>query len=676
MIRMSYSLRALVAAGVAATCALLPATALAGTYSVTQTLNADTTGWAYSGNPGFTGCSKTLVSGTCSGLTAPSPLYIIGSGAAVAGTGARWVWTAPQGLSVSSGSVMPYWSIAAKGTTAYLQTATAGQTLTAQPRQLEAAGASSPTWAIPSGTTQLAVALSTSSAVTYPSALSNVAKVSKLQVVLSDTTAPTVSGSVVGVPSSGSFAASTTQVCVNVSAGDVGSGVTNLSVKNAAGTVLASFTPTAQSAFQPGAASVTNQQLCVPVAKLTQGTQTLTLAATDAGGNTTTTNATVKIDAAAPVATVAPAAGSVISSRQPDIHVNLSPGAGRVILSASGFLDGTQSLTFLLSVDSTSLVWSGGTDLSVGKHTVSWTATDNAGNTSQGSYSFTIAGPTFTISGSLASNAVAKTGSGICGTVTATDSLGSVKEVDVYVDGKFQSSFFGPSTPGALVTKNVCLPATFSDGLHTLRVRGTDSVGGTTDQTTPFSVDTAGPTIAASGTLISSELAGTTRQCASVTANDPNGISKLELRDENGTAATYSSPNPPTSLTQALCLDPSTLSQGTHTVDIIATDSFGVQTDKQYTISVGVPAAAITYSWDGQHTLTVSVRFDAGPYTLRHYDFSTDFPQGAPSGDNGGSTATLTSTYGLFGITSASVYWHATDSQGHATSGEFDIQFG
>src|SRR5262249_54587373 len=158
------------------------------------------------------------------------------------------------GLSVSSGSLSVYWAVAAKDTTAYLQTSTSPSTLAAQPRQNESKGATSTTWAVPGGTQALDVALSTKSAVTYAANLANIIKVTKFVVTLRDADPPTASGVQATTSPAG-------QACIAATAADTGSGVTKLTVLNRTGGVLATAKLAAQSVFKPGAATV-NQNVC------------------------------------------------------------------------------------------------------------------------------------------------------------------------------------------------------------------------------------------------------------------------------------------------------------------------------------------------------------------------------------------------------------------------------
>ncbi len=378
---MYRSLRVPLLAVVAGVCAALPTPALAGTYTVSQSTPADIAGWALSGSdPGITGCSYQINSGVCARIQQPRPLVLVGSGATKAGSAGLWTWTAPPTTSVVSGSVSVSYATLATHTTVYLKTRTAGQTFESQPRKFESRGSGAAQWSVAKGAQAIGIAFTTAGAVTYGSGLGNLIRINHLDLMLSDTTAPTVSAQ--GTLTNQGWLTGISPVCLTASAADAGAGVARIDLEDAAGHVLDSYIAAGSSAIHPGALQV-DHQLCVTPANLAEGIQTLHVVAVDAAGESAESAVQVKVDTVAPKATATQPSGSIVD-RRPAVSVRLDGGPSG-IAAATGDLDG-QPLTLSAGV----LSLTPGTDLALGTHTVRWTATDGAGNTASDQFSFMV----------------------------------------------------------------------------------------------------------------------------------------------------------------------------------------------------------------------------------------------------------------------------------------------
>jgi hypothetical protein len=172
------------------------------------------------------------------------------------------------------------------------------------------------------------------------------------------------------------------------------------------------------------------------------------------------------------------AAGSIgyrLDTADPQIDGDFSATAGsngwyvsNVQLNASAY-DATSGLASLvMSIDGGSSTSYADTALTDGVHTVSLTATDNAGNSSTTAQTFRIdtVAPGLNLSTSGTSGSGGWYRSSVQVTASASDSGSGVAQIEVSKNGGAWSTVSGP--------------VTFTDGVHTYRFRATDHAGNIT----------------------------------------------------------------------------------------------------------------------------------------------------------------------------------------------------
>ena len=162
---------------------------------------------------------------------------------------------------------------------------------------------------------------------------------------------------------------------------DAGAGVAAASLRSA-GTVLDSDSVAVQSATQPGRTAYSGTLSTSPAA-LGDGSHALDVVVADAAGETTTTPVQVKVDAHAPVAVTLKPSGSTTDLR-PAVSFSVDPGpSGLGTLEAS--LDGAS-----MQVTGADATFTPAADLTYGVHTVTFHATDGAGNSRDGAWTFDV----------------------------------------------------------------------------------------------------------------------------------------------------------------------------------------------------------------------------------------------------------------------------------------------
>ncbi len=302
-------------------------------------------------------------------------------GDAAAGAVGLWTWTAPAGTSIAKGSVDVQFRTNAPGVTVYLKARTTAQKFEDVDKLDENGGDGSGTWEIPSGRQVVGLAMRSADKHTFGDKWANNLRIGSLALSLSDASAPVVSAA--GPLTSGRWLNATTKVCMTVSASDTGSGVAGIELDDASGRAIDSYDVPVQSPVVPGSTTLSHD-LCVVPSTLGQGAHALKLVARDASGETASKPVTVNVD------TIAPAAHDRLpadrtTSRRPAVSFGVEAGpSGLAAFSAD--LDGA-SMTITGSTASIQPT----ADLSLGTHTVHWSATDGAGNTASGQWSFTVA---------------------------------------------------------------------------------------------------------------------------------------------------------------------------------------------------------------------------------------------------------------------------------------------
>jgi len=359
----------------------VPTAAQAGTYSFTVDTSADISGWQFFHDPGFYGCSIKSHPGPCADgdVPSPTPLRIFALGTASHLANAYWEWLAPPTTTIDHGSLTVTTRITAADTYAFMKARLRSESLVGAPKLHETSGDGTFTWSIPAGNQAASVSLKTDVDRNYGTKWHNSLEVDSLSATLRDDTAPSVSLS--GPLASGAWLNQSQQVNLTVDATDAGAGVAAASLRDA-GAELESDAVAAQSATQPGRASYTGTLGTSPAA-LGDGSHALDVVVADAAGETTTTPVQVKVDAHAPVAvTLKPS--SQTTDLRPAVSFSVDPGpSGLGTFEAS--LDGAT-----MQITGADATFAPAADLAYGPHTVTYHATDGAGNSRDGVWTFDV----------------------------------------------------------------------------------------------------------------------------------------------------------------------------------------------------------------------------------------------------------------------------------------------
>ena len=369
----------------AAAAALLAGTAApaarAGTYDVSVSTAAEVSGWQFFHDAGFYGCSIKSHPGPCADgdVPSPTPLRIFAYGTAAHQANAYWEWLAPPTTTIESGSIRVVTATAATDTYAYMKARLRSEAFVGSPQLHTVSNDGTYVWSIPSGNEAIGLFLKTDVDRTYNDKWKNTIRVTDLTARLRDDTAPAVVLS--GPLASGTWLNQSQQVNLTVTATDAGSGVASASLRSG-GAVLDTDAVPAQSATQPGRTDYTGTLGTSPAA-LGDGSHTLGVVVADAAGETATTPVQVRVDAHAPVAVAMSPAASTTNVR-PDVSFSVDPGpSGLGTFEAS--LDGAPMQ--ISGADATSTPQA---DLAYGVHTVTFHATDGAGNSRDGSWTFAV----------------------------------------------------------------------------------------------------------------------------------------------------------------------------------------------------------------------------------------------------------------------------------------------
>ncbi len=376
-------LGALAAAAALVAGAAAPA-ARAGTYDVSVSTAADVSGWQFFHDSGFYGCSFRSHPGPCADgdVASPTPLRIFALGDAAHQANAYWEWLAPPTTTIESGSVRVVAATAATDTYAYMKARLRSESFVGSPQLHVASNDGVFVWSIPSGNEAVGLFLKTDVDRTYGDKWKNTIRVTDLTARLRDDTAPSVMLS--GPLATGGWLNQSQQVNLTVDASDAGSGVVAASLRDA-GTVLDSDALPAQSATQPGRTSYTGTLGTSPAA-LGDGSHTLDVVVTDAAGETATTPVQVRVDVHAPAA-VALSPAATTTDVRPPVSFAVDPGpSGLGTFEAS--LDGTP-----MQISGSDASLTPQADLAYGPHTVTFHATDGAGNSRDGSWTFAVVDP-------------------------------------------------------------------------------------------------------------------------------------------------------------------------------------------------------------------------------------------------------------------------------------------
>jgi hypothetical protein len=368
-------------AAAAALAGVVTPAAHAGTYDVSIRTIDDISGWQFFHDPGFFGCSISSRPGPCADgdVPSPTPTRIFAYGTAEHLASSYWEWLAPPTTTIEHGSVRVVAATAASDTYAYMKARLRSESFVGSKQLNVTSNDGTFVWSIPSGNDAFGVFLKTDVDRTYTDKWKNTIRVTDLTATLRDDTAPRVVLS--GPLAAGTWLNQSQQVNLTVDAEDAGAGVAAVSLLSA-GTVLDSDAVAVRGGSQPGRPSYTGTLGTGPAA-LGDGSHTLDVLVTDAAGEATTMPVQVKVDAHAPVAAgMSPAAST--PDRRPAVSFSVDAGpSGLGTFEAS--LDGVP-----MQISGSDAAFTPQADLAFGTHTVSFHATDGAGNTRDGTWSFSV----------------------------------------------------------------------------------------------------------------------------------------------------------------------------------------------------------------------------------------------------------------------------------------------
>jgi hypothetical protein len=356
---------------------------------------------------------------------------------------------------------------------------------------------------------------------------------------------------------------------------------------------------------------------------LADGSYAVQLTATDAAGNATTKTVNFTLATAAPVVTI---------NGAPSITNNANLTISGTVTTSDAQFGDTVALTAQLAGSTTKLnvpltngaftltaqqlaALNGTAKLADGVYTVNLTATDAAGNTTTKAVSFTLDTQAPNLSAGLAHDTGTSATDGITSDDTVvgkiTDSQHLMVELRAGFDGAAPANFSNVSLnpDGSFTLTPAQLAAiaggSLADGAHTLHLVACDQAGNLSSFNVSFTLDSTPPALSA-GLLFGngSSVTGDDTILGTVT-DDGSGLAKLTAGLDGAAAANF------TDITASVdsgsgvfSLSPSqlagiaggTMSNGAHTLHLIATDVAGNVTteDVAFTLDVTGPSISAT----------------------------------------------------------------------------------
>jgi hypothetical protein len=371
-----------------------------------------------------------------------------------------------------------------------------------------------------------------------------------------------------------------------VTATTVPTGITVISITNAAGTIIAHV-----------AASCT----------ATIGANTVVLTVTDGNDGTATANLTVNVSAnTAPTLTFA--AASVSSGASTTNTPTTATDNGSI----TGYAVQSQgTYTGTISANSSGVV-SISNAAPVGAHTITIRATDNCGATNDATFTLTVSNnaPTFTPAAALSRQQGSPAGVAVTiGTVAdAQTATGSLTLTQITGGTATGITFANITNINGTITAQVSASCTATAG--TVRFQVSDgSLTGTGDLQVNVMANTA-PTL---NYAVASVNTGASTTNSPATASDNGSISSYAIQSQGTYTGTISvNSSGVVSISNAAPI-------GAHTITIRATDNCNVTTDATFTLTVNCPAITLSALPDGAanaaYNQTVSV-MPAGTYSF------------------------------------------------------------
>ncbi len=288
----------------------------------------------------------------------------------------------------------------------------------------------------------------------------------------------------------------------------------------------------------------------VAVSNLAEGSNVITITATDSAGNKgTTTPVTITLDTLVPAVSIASPVAGISNQKSQLLTYTVSDGTVVVTLDGS-----------IINVSSGQML----DNLSDGTHTITVQATDAAGNKGSASVGFTVD----TVAPAVAINPVTSPTNQTNQTITGTREALAVITATVNTSATVGSVTYPTDTTWSIAVGNL------AEGNNTIAVTATDAAGNKGSSSTTITLDTVAPKVS-----ISSPVAGISNQKSQqliYTVSDGTVVVTLD-----GTVITGSS------------LD--NLADGPHTITVGVTDAAGNKgtATVNFTIDTVAPAVGI-----------------------------------------------------------------------------------
>ncbi|PLX95818.1 MAG: hypothetical protein C0621_03135, partial [Desulfuromonas sp.] len=279
---------------------------------------------------------------------------------------------------------------------------------------------------------------------------------------------------------------------------------------------------------------------------LSQGTHVITVTATDSAGLMTSSSVTVKVDTVAPTVTISSPLAGYVTTPSPSLSYSVN--------------DSSANIAVTVDTVPVSVVSGESLSLTEGGHTINVTATDPAGNSTVASRYITVdtTSPDVVITAPLA---------GFLTTTTPTLSY-SVNDSDASVD---------VAVDGVTVAVSSGDPLPLTQGTHVISVTATDTAGLSSSRHVTVKVDTSAPTVTISSPANGYETTLTPTLSYS-------------LSDSSATAVVTIDGNP-VSVANG---DTLSLTEGTHSVAVTATDAAGNSSAESVAVTVDTTAPVVT----------------------------------------------------------------------------------
>ena len=359
---------------------LITPPALAGTYHMAMDTSKSTDGWTLSHDNGFWGCSLSSRPGPCADADVPAPtsLRLFARGDVKAGGLAFWSWETPPTVSIASGSVTVSYATTAD-TRVFMKARLRNFAYASQPQLHTASDDGTASWKIPAGNSNVGLFLTSLADHSFSNKWSNTLRVVSMDAMLRDDIAPVAT--VTGPLASGQWLNQAQAVCATVSASDAGSGVASSQLRDNLASVLDSHALAIAAVSQPGDPSYMHD-LCLTPSHLTDGSHDLVVRVADAAGEAVEVPFTTRVDSHAPTAIATAPADT--TQRQPVVSFSVDPGPSG-LSDFQGWVDGQP-----MGVSGADAFYQPPADLAFGAHTVTWSATDQAGNHRDGFWTFRV----------------------------------------------------------------------------------------------------------------------------------------------------------------------------------------------------------------------------------------------------------------------------------------------